>query len=262
VAGFTITRSVDVEPSDAYGPRGFGVDGDVTACVVSPADFSLWLVRSDLADGAGLEWPARHGDEAVYVIDGALELEQPDGSVVIPPAGAAVVEADAPARLRARGATTLMHVGPADSAPPVAGFNGPADPGGHGVHAVGPKGTYARVDADGDSHYYADSTCPTCRITLLSVGRNGANRSAPHSHTQDELIHVVSGGLTLGARRVGPGDTLAIAAGVRYGFTGDDGGFLFLNYRADASEQHWPDGRPPLTEGGAVNGLEPVWDML
>ena len=39
-----------------------------------------------------------------------------------------------------------------------------------------PKGTFARVDADGDSHYYADSTCPTCRITLLSVGRNGANR--------------------------------------------------------------------------------------
>src|SRR5581483_1487108 len=102
----------------------------------------------------------------------------------------------------------------------------------------------------------------TCRITLLSVGRFGASSSAVHSHTQDELIHVVAGGLTLGARRVEPGDTLAIAAGVRYGFKGDDGGFLFLNYRADASEQHWPDGRPPLTEGGAVNGLERVWDML
>jgi quercetin dioxygenase-like cupin family protein len=263
VAGFTITRSVDVEPSDAYGELGFVVTGDVTARVVSPAGFSLWLVRAELDDGAALDWPARHGDEAVYVIEGALEVDAPGGRpVVVPPAGAAVVEAGAPARTTARGTTSVMHVGPADPAPPTGGLNGAADPDGHGVHAVGPKGTYARVDADGDSHYYADSTCPTCRLTLLSVGRNGANRSAPHSHTQDELIHVVTGGLTLGARQVGPGDTLAIAAGVRYGFTGDDGGFLFLNYRADASEQHWPDGRPPLTEGGAVNGLEPVWDLL
>jgi quercetin dioxygenase-like cupin family protein len=263
VAGFSITRSADVEPSDAYAERGFGVEGSLSARVVSPADFSLWLIRAELADGTTLEWPDRHGDEAVYVIDGALEVDGPDNrSVVVPPAGAAVVESGAPTRIRARGATRVMHVGPADPTPPTGGFNGPADPAGHGVHAVGPKGTFARVDADGDSHYYADSTCPTCRITLLSVGRNGANRSAPHSHTQDELIHVVSGGLTLGARRAEPGDTVAIAAGVRYGFTGDDGGFLFLNYRADASEQHWPDGRPPLTEGGAVNGLEPVWDIL
>ena len=113
----------------------------------------------------------------------------------------------------------------------------------------------------GDSHYYADSTCPTCRLTLLSVARFGPYTSEPHSHTQDELIHVVSGALALGRQRVEPGDTLAIAAGVRYGFRGDDGGFLFLNYRSDASEQHWPD-RAPLTEGGAVNGLERVWDML
>ena len=263
MAGFSIVRAADTEPSNAFGARGFAVDGEVTARVVSPDDFSLWLIRADLADGTTIEWPEAHGDEAVYVIDGALEVEDPAGrTVVVPRAGSAVVESGVATRVRARGATRVMHVGPADGVPPTDGFNGPADPHGHGIHTVGPKGTYARVDGEGDSHYYADSTCPTCRITLLSVGRNGPSTSAPHSHTQDELIHLVSGGLTLGARRVGPGDTLAIAAGVRYGFRGDEGGFLFLNYRADASEQHWPDGRPPLTEGGAVNGLEPVWDML
>jgi hypothetical protein len=262
VAGPALTRlavvpGAAVEPSDAYGERGFAVDGGVVARVVSPTEFPLWLIRAELDDAASVEWPAEHGDEAVYVLDGALEV---DGRVV-PPSGAAVVEAGAATRVCARGATRVVHVGPADPSPPTGGFNGPADPDGHGVHAVGPRGTYARVDAGGDSHYYADSTCPTCRITLLSVGRFGPYTSEPHSHTEDELIHVVSGGLTLGRRRVGPGDTLAIGAGVRYGFRGDDVGFCFLNYRADASEQHWPD-RPPLTEGGAVNGLDRVWDML
>jgi quercetin dioxygenase-like cupin family protein len=258
MAGIDIVAGTGVEPSDAYGARGFAVDGDARARVVSPPAFSLWLITADLDDGTTIEWPARHGDEAVYVLDGALEMD----SRVIPPVGAAVVEADAPASMRAVGATRVVHMGPADATQPVDGLNGAPDPAGHGVHAVGPRGTYARVDADGDSHYYADSTCPTCRITLLSVGRNGPWTSSAHSHTQDELIHVVSGCLHLGRRDVGPGDTLAIGAGVRYAFRGGDDGFLFLNYRADASEQHWPDGRPPLMEGGAINGLEQVWDML
>jgi quercetin dioxygenase-like cupin family protein len=263
VPDFHIVAGAGVEPSDAYRARGFTVDGDVSARVVSPPEFSLWLITADLTAGTTIEWPARHGDEAVYVLDGALEV---DGSAlepkVVPPVGAAVVEADAPATARAVGATRVVHMGPAVAAQPIGGLNGPPDAAGHGLHAVGPHGTYARVDADGDSHYYADSTCPTCRITLLSVARSGPWTSSAHSHTQDELIHVVSGCLHLGRRDVGPGDTLAIGAGVRYAFTGGDDGFLFLNYRADASEQHWPDGRAPLMEGGAINGLERVWDML
>jgi quercetin dioxygenase-like cupin family protein len=262
VTRLEIVHGADVEPSDAYGERGFAVYGTVAARLVSPPDFSLWLIRADLDDGASIEWPARHGDEAVYVVDGALEVDEGTDARLVPPAGSVVVEAGAATKVRARGATRVMHVGPADAAPPADGIDRAAQPDGHGVHAVGPLGTYARVDADGDSHYYADSTCPTCRITLLSVARFGPYTSAPHSHTQDELIHVVTGSLTLGSLRVGPGDTLAIAAGQRYGFRGPDEGFLFLNYRSDASEQHWPDGRPPLTEGGAVNGLERVWDML
>jgi len=224
---------------------------------VSPKDFSLWLIRAELDAGTTIDWPAAHGDEAVYVVEGALEID----ARVVPPAGSVVVESDVATTVRARVPTRIMHVGPAAADAPTDGLNGSPEPGGHGVHAVGPRGTFARVDADGDSHYYADSTCPTCRITLLSVARFGPYVSAPHSHTQDELIHVVSGSLTLGSRHVGPGDTLAIAAGQRYGFRGPDEGFLFLNYRADASEQHWPD-KPGIMEGGAINGLEPVWDML
>ena len=86
--------------------------------------------------------------------------------------------------------------------------------------------------------------------------------SAPHSHTQDELIHMVSGSITLGSRRVEPGDTLAIAADTRYGFRGDDAGFVFINYRRDASQQWLGHDQPLLLEGGAANGLTPVMDVL
>ena len=33
------------------------------------------MLTADLADGATVEWPAVHGDEAVYVVDGALEID-------------------------------------------------------------------------------------------------------------------------------------------------------------------------------------------
>ena len=132
---------------------------------------------------------------------------------------------------------------------------------GRGVHVVGPRGTYARVTDTGDSHYFADSTCPTCRITLLYVGRSFAYESPAHSHSQDELVHVLSGHLELGHRRVEPGDTLAIGAGVRYRFRGGDDGFSFVNYRRGASVQSQP-GVAPLLEGGAVNGFDAVMDLV
>ena len=47
-----IVHGAGVEPSDAYGERGYAVDGGVSARVVSPPDFSLWLIRADLDDGA------------------------------------------------------------------------------------------------------------------------------------------------------------------------------------------------------------------
>jgi hypothetical protein len=192
------------------------------------------------------------------VLDGALEV---DGRVA-PAEGAAIVESDVVTRARAVGPTRIVHMGPRDPGPPVDGLNGPATTEGHGVHVVGPRGTYANTTDTVDSHYYADSTCPTCRITLLSVGRTFDFRSPPHSHTQDELIHVVSGGITLGRQHLGPGDTLAITAGARYGFRGDDDGFVFLNHRRDASQQMSGSATAPRMEGGAVNDMTPVMDLI
>jgi hypothetical protein len=258
MAKVEIVHAAEVEAVQGYGDYGHRVDGGVQHRVVSPAGFSLWMLAADLDDGTTIEWPATHGDEAVYVVEGALEI---DGKVT-PAHGAAVVESDVVTRARAVGPTRVAHMGPADPAQPVDGMNGPPATASHGVHVVGPRGTYANTTDTTDSHYYADSTCPTCRLTLLSVGRSFGYVSEPHSHSQDELIHVVSGAILLGRQRVGPGDTLAIAAGARYGFRGDEHGFVFVNYRRDASQQMWSRDVPPRLEGGAVNDMTPVMDLI
>jgi quercetin dioxygenase-like cupin family protein len=256
MAKVDIVRVDEHELVSGY-PSDFRVDGGVRHRVVSPDGFSLWMLRTELDDGSTVEWPTTHGDEAVYVLEGALQI---DGRVT-PVHGAAIVESNVATRARAIGPTRLVHMGPRDPAPPVAGLNGPPALEGHGVHVVGQRGTYANTTDTVDSHYYADSTCPTCRITLLSVGRTFGYQSAPHSHTEDELIHVVAGGIHVGRQRLGPGDTLAIAAGARYGFHGDDDGFVFLNHRRDAS-QMWGSDTAPRMEGGVVNDMTPVMDLI
>ena len=85
--------------------------------------------------------------------------------------------------------------------------------------------------------------------------------SATHSHSTDELIHLVWGELRLGSQTMRPGDTLAVDADRRYGFRSGPDGFGFLNYRRDASEQVVERGSPPRREGGLVNGLTAVMDV-
>jgi len=258
VAKLEIVRSADVEASTEYPTRGHKVEGGVRARTVSPEDFSLWLVTAELDDGASITWPATHGDEAVFVVSGAFAI---DGRTT-PPDGAAVIEADVEVTGTAVGPTRIVHVGPVGPAQPTGGFNGPPAAEGHSVHVVGPGGTYAVLKEGHDSHYFADSSCPTCRLTLLHVGREYVYDSAAHSHTEDELIHVIKGEILLGRQKVGVGDTLAIGADVRYKFRGGDNGFRFLNYRRDASRQDFPGDRPSVVEGGEANGLVKVMDLI
>jgi quercetin dioxygenase-like cupin family protein len=223
--------------------------------VLSPDEFPLWLVRGTLEPGSSLQWDGTHGDEALHVTSGEVEV---DGHVC-PTGGSVVVESGVPVNLRARGRANILHFGPADPTPPTDGFYGPAAAERHGVHVVGPGGTWAQVEGPRDSRFFADSTCPTCRLTLLYTGRDCAYESAAHSHSQDELIHVLKGELQLGAYRVGPGDTLAIAKDVRYRFRSD--GFGFLNYRRDVSHQTIDRDAPPILEGGEYHHFTPVMDL-
>lgn len=170
-----------------------------------------------------------------------------------------VVEANAVPRIMASVPTRVVHMGPRDDAPPTDGLYGPAKPAGGHVHVVGPRGTFeAQGEPGRETRFFADATCVSCRLWLLYTARRFAYESPIHSHSQDELIHVLEGEIRLGTLRVGPGSTLFIAAHQPYHFTSGEQGFGFLNYRRDASEMTTRSTGDTLVEAGATAGLIPV----
>lgn len=236
--GVFFTAMDEVEPTDVYGN---GID----ARVVSPDGFPLWLVRARLAPGEAISRVAASGDEAVYVVDGEVEV---DGRRC-PVGGAVIIEAGVPAQLLAPGGASVVHVGR---------YGGPAH-GGQTVHVVGPGGTYARVGDGRDTRYFADSACPTCDMTLFFTGRSQRHESPAHSHSADELLHVLDGEIVVGRRRLGPGTTVAVLAGRRYAFRSE--GFGFLNYRPEPATMTVDRSAPPIEEGPVAHGFDLVMDL-
>jgi|HubBroStandDraft_6_1064221.scaffolds.fasta_scaffold149401_2 quercetin dioxygenase-like cupin family protein len=230
--------------------------GDGRSSIADLDGFPLWVVRADLAPGARLEWAGPHGDEGLYVMAGELET---DGRTC-PAGGSVIVEAGAAAVLTAPVGATVVHFGPRDPEPPGDGYYGPPSAHGHGVHVIGPGGTYADVGPGRDTRMFADSTCETCRITFFFTGRDEEWRSSAHSHSADEILYLLHGTIHLGSYRLDPGDAVAIAGGRRYAFRSGPDGFAFLNYRRDASEQTIA-GKEPLLEGGRARGLTLVNDV-
>jgi len=113
MAKFAAISLDDVPASSTYAIAR-DVSGVAWSKRVSPNDYSLWLVVSELADGAVLRWGTDHGDEAVCVLEGELDV---DGRRC-PPGGAVVVEAGVACAVSATGPTRVAHYGPTDSAPP------------------------------------------------------------------------------------------------------------------------------------------------
>jgi quercetin dioxygenase-like cupin family protein len=230
-----------------------------SAWALSPEGYSLAIDRADLEAGAELSWGAPHGDEAVFVLAGELRHE----GRVCPRGGAVVVESDARAVVRAEAPTTVLHFSPALPEARRDGPLGPPEPDGHGVHVVGPRGWFASGDAEGvDARWFADATCPRCRLQLLRVARGDAHhRSRAHHHTEDELIFVEEGEVSLGSLRAGVGDVVVIPGGVRYALTSGGAGLTFLNYRADQSYQVYDRSLPPIPEAGLARGGVVVGDL-
>jgi quercetin dioxygenase-like cupin family protein len=252
----------DAPAAVAYPSLTWELRGSVEARLLSPPDVSLWLYRITLGAGSELRWSSRHGDQAVYVLAGSLSVAgRPEGTNVAA-GGALIVESGVSAEVFASSDAQLLHFGSADSDPPVDGPYGAPSAHGHVVHAVGPGGVFAAVGDGRDTRFYADSSCPTCRITLMRTGRDAAYVSPAHSHSQDELIHLLSGEITVGRNTLGPGDTLYVQAGRRYTFTGGSEGFSFLNYRRDASLHAIVRGGEPKLEGGAAHGFRHVADSV
>jgi hypothetical protein len=209
--------------------------GTIRSGIARPTAFDLWVVDAVLGPGSELHWGMDHGDEAVVVLAGAVEVlgeSCPAGTAI-------VVEAGAPATLRSDGPATIVHFGRQQSARdtrPVAGVHiigpGPA----HGTDVARPGGSMV-------AGYYVDSTCGTCDLTLLVTSGVGVIRGSSHSHSQNELIRVLDGELQFGPQVAGAGMTAAIPADRRYAFRAS-APFTFLNYRAGPSIITKSDGVP------------------
>jgi hypothetical protein len=102
--------------------------------------------------------------------------------------------------------------------------------------------------------WFADSTCPTCRIALFTVEVDGRKDAVAHHHTADEIIFVLGGSISMGRASYGPGTALSIPGGVRYGFVGDERGHHFLNFRRDVSEQFNDRDGPGVLETALARG--------
>jgi mannose-6-phosphate isomerase-like protein (cupin superfamily) len=258
VAKFSVLHESTITPAHDYPAPFTGARGVREARRVSPDGYATWLVRAELDDGAVLTWGDVHGDEGVYVVAGALDV---DGRRC-PADGAVILEAGAPCEARAVGATSIVHVGPYAPDPPTDGLYGA--PRRHAqVHVVGPGGWYASGDRESViARWFADSTCPSCRISFFHVARTqGGVKDLPHTHTQDELIYVLDGSIVFAREEHGPGTVFAIPANVRYSVTSGPNGMAFLNYRPDVSTQAYGKAKPPELEGGIARGGVEVADL-
>jgi quercetin dioxygenase-like cupin family protein len=256
-----VVLSADAGAPDNYPPASWTLAPQDRARRLSPPGVSLWLHDVTLSAGSQLCWDSRHGDEVLYVLSGSIALPG-SAARVVPTGGALIVEAGVAYEVTVAEPTRILHMGPADPAPPSDGPYGAPLSEGHGVHAVGPGGVYARSEVGRDTRFFADSSCPTCRLTLMKTGRDELYVSEAHSHSQDELIHVLTGEITVGRQTLGPGDTLFVAADRRYTFTGGTDGFSFLNYRRDASLHTPVRGGSSVLEGGATHGFAHVGDLV
>ena len=251
-----VVRAATRPSEAAYPGPTVEVVGGCAARQVSPDGASLWLVAADLAAGTELRWGTEHGDEAVYVRSGSLTV---DGRVC-PADGAVIVEAGVAATATAESETSIVHVGPADPLPPSDGLRGPADSEGRGVRVIGPDGVWATVDDTQRTRFFSDASASTNRLWLLATDRPQYFESSAHSHSQDELIHVLRGEIRVGRRVVGVGDTLWVAADRRYKLYSGDDGVHFINYRRDASVMTSPNYDGPLLEAGEATNMTWVND--
>ena len=212
-----------------------------------PDGYSLWIEVLDLAPGAGLTWAPADSDEAVYVAAGETDVAQAKsgGRQVCrcPTGGAVIVEQGASAELSSVGTSQVVRFG---STHPV-GVNG------GGVHVFGSRGWGFSGDPAGThATWFADSTWESTPLTLLRVERDSPRQGPAHHHSQDEIIYLLDGSITLGALEAAPGAILCIPADVRYRITAGPTGYRFLNYRSGPAAQVYERYSAPLLENVAA----------
>jgi hypothetical protein len=83
------------------------VAGNVMASGAFPTDFNLWQVQAEVEPDAELEWAPEHGDEALYVLAGAIRL----GEEICGPGSSVVVDSHVAARVHVVEPGSILHCG-------------------------------------------------------------------------------------------------------------------------------------------------------
>jgi hypothetical protein len=208
---------------DGYPVASCELQGSATSSWASPQGYSLWLLRSEVAAGSVLSWSGPHGDEVLYVRSGRIIA----GDQPCLAGGMVIIERNALATISVPEQAVLLHFGSTGTVDSRTGG---------GVHVVGAKGMYALEDPTHVSRIFADGTCDSCSVHMLFSSRTTKYRSAAHSHTQDEIIHLLDGEISLGSYHLGPGDSVGIPADLRYRFESGPAGYAFLNFSPAKSE--------------------------
>ena len=225
-----IKSSNDAESTDFPALDAVTAEGRVTSrSVITGEDRPIALFVHDLAPGAEISWSGPARSHAAYLWDGSAE----SGGVALRKDAALIIEHGANADLRAGpdGARVVHFVhSPAHS-------DAPRQDGGH-VHAVMPDGVYTGRYTSGSFHtLIAESNCPHCdtwlhRSHFPVPATPGTGIQVPaHFHTEDEVIFILSGGVKVGTRALGPGTALAVDANTTYTFRTSDAGVVFINFR-------------------------------
>jgi uncharacterized cupin superfamily protein len=218
--------------------------GTVRSSLFQPEHYSLWELDAELGVDADLHWNDVHGDEVVFVLEGMLEL----AGQRLEKYGAAIVEAQVPAEARALANTRLLHFGPTSPEPPTNGPFGAARQDGHGVHVIDRESAILVGDPAGQGvYYYADSTCETCRLMFFEPFAHSRFVAPSHVHSEDEIIHVLSGEIQVGRITLGPGMSIAVPGGTRYGFRAPVE-YSFVNYRRDLTTTILAPGATPTID--------------
>lgn len=261
-------RKIEVVNPDRFAtPAAFvaphcRLEGPGRHFAASPPDASIWMSTLELDAGAALTWDPSHGEEALYVESGELVVDGRSCGA----GGAIVIEARACPTVEARVTSRGVHMGARGGGIPVDDVSSNSSAGGtdrnaSAVHVVGPRGTFEAIEPGRETRFFADATCPHCSLWLLYTARSFAYESPVHSHSQDELIHVLRGEIRLGSLVAGPGATVFIAADQPYHFCSGPAGFAFLNYRRAASVMTIRPTGEKIIEAGAATGMTSVADL-
>ncbi len=233
--------------TDGYHAPWCVANGPARSALFRPDGDTLWNVTAELVAGTELEWDTVHGDEAIFVLSGDLEVNGRRCG----PEGVVIVESGVPATIRAVVDTSLLHFGPASPEPPSDGPIGPAAPDGHSVRVL--TAEEAETLRTGVLTFYTDGSDPTCRMAFfLNDGNHSdaARSVGSHKHSADEIIHVVEGSISLGPSTVAAGRSVFVPGDRRYGFR-TPGRLRFLNYRRDVSTVVHTPGTEPEIESRA-----------